>query len=132
MNHFWKTYLAYYTTHRRALWVNIIYFFVFATITALWLNKFPYLFCLGYVMGDPVSYYVYRYRRILQDEMAIHGVGCHEPLLELDGKLIEGTKRCKNCGLNEYYWTKFPRCCAYQPSATAGVVENNSKGLDNN
>jgi len=29
----------------------------------------------------------------------------HEPLLELNGRKIEGTKCCKFCGLNESYWT---------------------------
>ena len=29
----------------------------------------------------------------------------HEPLLELDGKPIKGSKRCKHCGLNESYWS---------------------------
>lgn len=28
----------------------------------------------------------------------------HEPLLELDGKKIGGSHRCKKCGLNESYW----------------------------
>jgi hypothetical protein len=132
MKHFWKTYIAYYGTHKRAMWVNIIYFIVFAIFTALWLKKFPFLFCLGYVMGDPVSYYVYRYRRILKDELAAHGIGCHEPLLELNGKIIEGTKRCKNCGLNENYWLRFPRCCALQQSEKPVVTYNNLKVLDNN
>lgn len=34
----------------------------------------------------------------------------HEPLLELDGKPIGGLKRCKNCGLCETYWQRFPVC----------------------
>ena len=28
----------------------------------------------------------------------------HEPLLELDGKKIVGSHRCKHCGLNKSYW----------------------------
>jgi hypothetical protein len=111
-HNFWRTYFVYYTTHHRAMWVNIIYCVVFAIATGLWLKKFPYLFCLGYIVGDPVSYYIYRYRRIIKDEMAAAGAGGHESLLELDGKKIHGTHRCKDCGLNETYWARFPRCCA--------------------
>lgn len=31
----------------------------------------------------------------------------HEPLLEVNGRKIKGTKRCKFCGLNELYWERF-------------------------
>jgi hypothetical protein len=34
----------------------------------------------------------------------------HEPLLELDGKKINGLKRCKWCGLSETYWERWPSC----------------------
>lgn len=33
----------------------------------------------------------------------------HHPLLEVNGRKIEGTKCCKFCGLNENYWT-FDEC----------------------
>jgi hypothetical protein len=35
-------------------------------------------------------------------------VCAHEPLLELNGKKITGSKRCKHCGLNESYWRAKP------------------------
>lgn len=34
----------------------------------------------------------------------------HEPLMELGGKSILGLKRCKNCGLSETYWERWPEC----------------------
>lgn len=34
----------------------------------------------------------------------------HVPLLEVDGRKIEGLKRCAECGLSETYWKKFPSC----------------------
>lgn len=86
------------------MWLNIAYCLFAATVMGLITKKMPYLFVAGYLMSDPVSYYVYRFRQLTKDER--EAVDCdHEPLLTKDdGTPIEGTKRCKYCGLNQGYW----------------------------
>jgi len=65
---FLRSYVAYYRGNRKALWVNILYCIVMGIAVWLVTKKSPHLFFIGYVMGDPVSYYVYRFRKILEDE----------------------------------------------------------------
>ena len=46
----------------------------------------------------------------------------HQPLLELEGKIIRGLKRCKFCGLSETYWKRFPDCGEPEPKWKAVVL----------
>lgn len=76
------------------------------------MNANPLAFMLGYILADPVWYYLISYKKqtVLDTNPMplpynIKRAKCnHEPLMEIDGKVIEGTKKCKNCGLNESYW----------------------------
>lgn len=34
----------------------------------------------------------------------------HVPMLTWKDKLIDGLKRCENCGMSETYWENFPKC----------------------
>lgn len=34
----------------------------------------------------------------------------HVPLLKYEGRTIRGLKRCKDCGLSETYWQRWPDC----------------------
>lgn len=104
MKRFWTAYAVYYARHRKALLVNICYCLFAGVVMGIITKKFPYLFFVGYLVSDPVSYYVYRFRQLTADER--EAVDCdHEPLLtDAEGNPIKGTKRCKFCGLNEGYW----------------------------
>lgn len=97
MKRFWVAYAVYYARHRKALLLNIAYCLLAGLVMGLITKKFPYLFFIGYIISDPVSYYVYRFRQLSAEER--EAVNCDHEVLD-DSK----PRRCKFCGLNESYW----------------------------
>jgi hypothetical protein len=97
MKRFWTAYAVYYARHKKALLVNICYCLLAGLIMGLITKKFPYLFFVGYIISDPVSYYVYRFRQLTNEER--EAVNCDHEVLD-DSK----PHRCKHCGLNESFW----------------------------
>lgn len=113
MKDFWKNYIEHYRNDKCRLWYVIVIGVIVAFVTVFLAHTSPIFSIAGYILGDPLSYYirVYHKQRALEKsaararalEAAAKPQCQHEPLLVL-GKPIKGTKRCKHCGLNEAYW----------------------------
>lgn len=92
--HYYKTDVAKGDILFAIIWVLIVSYLL--NLTILWA-------AFGYLVGNPLSFYIFNYLPAVSSKP----VPCkHEPLLisRTDGTPIDGTKCCKNCGLNEYYW----------------------------
>jgi hypothetical protein len=54
----------------------------------------------------------------------------HVPMLEWEGKPVNGLKRCSECGISETYWERWPTCPeGTKPSAPSPVRGNQGLSL---
>jgi hypothetical protein len=117
---FWKT----YWDDKERLRFMAIALLILAIFLALVSKNTAFVIavCLGYIMNDPLSYYLINYRPCQQKNKkitkrlmkamnsdrvveALNEVCKHEPLLEINGKPVQGAKCCRFCGLGETYWS---------------------------
>ena len=112
MNHFWREYIKHYQRDPFGMWFVILFGLASAGGVVYFMHSSPILFLLGYIVSDPLTFYFKVYRQeVLSKQIPVPSVGKqHKPMLEMNGKPIRGTKRCKYCGLNESYWPRFPDC----------------------
>jgi hypothetical protein len=115
---FWNTYLSDTGRFKFIAGLGLIVAIVLSLIGKSVIMVIP--FCIGCILTDPFSYYWIVYRPRQRDEEIVkhlmttinyerminerNEVCKHEPLLEIDGKPIHGSKCCRFCGLNETYW----------------------------
>lgn len=100
MKNFWKAYFNYYRRNIGYFWCSLVIYILLWTVLSFFVKSMSGVF-VGSFFGDVFSFWFWTYPKIKKGEVA----KCqHEPLLEINGRKIYGTKCCSKCGLNEAYW----------------------------